>query len=133
MDPTMIAKDTPTGVFEQSGRLPEFIQSKARDTVIVFRPCLGTILDLVRSAPHDLALLCVHDSLPELRHLSERMEADAAARSIIFFHGGLHQSLRVFPLRWRLALIEGAAEAISAPGFWGPCRPPGSDGGFGVR
>jgi glycosyltransferase involved in cell wall biosynthesis len=96
--------------------LIDFIRSEARDAVIFFRPCPATIRGLVASAPAPgkLALLCAHDSLTELRELIRQTEIEAEPQSIVFFHGGITKSLRVFPLRWRLALIAGPAGAISS-------------------
>ena len=59
-------------------------------------------------------MLCAHDSLAELRELIRQTEIEAGPQSIVFFHGGITKSLRVFPLRWRLAVITGAAEEISS-------------------
>jgi glycosyltransferase involved in cell wall biosynthesis len=91
------------------------VQSEVQDAVLVFRPSPATLLSIANLAPDPgaLALLCVHDSLAELRKLIGQTNMEAATQSIVYFHGGVTQSLRTFPLRWRLALLEGAAEGIS--------------------
>jgi glycosyltransferase involved in cell wall biosynthesis len=96
--------------------LIDFIRSEARDAVIFFRPYLATVRALVESTPaiRELALLCAHDSLAELRELIRRTEIETERQSIVFFHGRITESLRVFPLRWRLALISGPAGGISS-------------------
>jgi glycosyltransferase involved in cell wall biosynthesis len=96
--------------------LIDFIRSEVRDAVIFFRPCPATVRMLVEYAPAagELALLCAHDSLAELRELLRQTEIETGPQSIVFFHGGITKSLRVFPLRWQLALITGPAEEISS-------------------
>ena len=94
----------------------DFIRSEVRDAVIFFRPCPAMLPVLLESAPAagELALLCAHDSLAELRDLIQQTVIEAWSQSIVFFHSGITKSLRVFPLRWRLALISGPAEEISS-------------------
>jgi len=96
--------------------LIDFIRSEVRDAVILFRPCPAMLPVLVESAPAagELALLCAHDSLAELRDLIQQTVIEAWSQSIVFFHSGITKSLRIFPLRWRLALISGPAEDISS-------------------
>src|SRR5438874_4895786 len=96
--------------------LTDFIRSEVRDAVIFFRPRPATIRVLIESAPAvgELAFLCAHDSLTELRELIRQTEIEAGSQSIVFFHGGITESLRAFPLRWRLALITGPAGEISS-------------------
>jgi glycosyltransferase involved in cell wall biosynthesis len=96
--------------------LSDFIRSEVRDAVIFFRARPATIRVLIEAAPAagELALLCAHDSLTELSELIRQTEIEAGPQSIVFFHGGITKSLRVFPLRWRLALITGPAEEISS-------------------
>jgi len=108
--------DAPHMAPTSDSTLIDFIRSEARDAVIFFRPCPATIRGLVGSAPAPgkLALLCAHDSLTELRELIRQTEIEAEPQSMVFFHGGITKSLRVFPLRWRLALIAGPAGAISS-------------------
>ena len=85
--------------------LIDFIRSEVRDAVIFFRPCPAMLPVLVESAPvaGELALLCAHDSLAELRDLIQQTVIEAWSQSIVFFHSGITKSLRIFPLRWRLA------------------------------
>jgi len=108
--------DAPVPAPTSDSTLIDFIRPEVRDAVIFFRPCPATIRGLVESAPApgELALLCAHNSLAELRELIRQTEFEAGPQSIVFFHGGITQSLRVFPLRWRLALIAGPAEEISS-------------------
>jgi len=108
--------DAPIVAPTPDGTLIDFIRSEVRDGVIFFRPCPATIRLVVESAPapEELALLCAHDSLAELRELIRQTETEAGPQSIVFFHGGITKSLRVFPLRWRLAVITGPAEEISS-------------------
>ena len=106
--------DVPIVAPTPDSTLIDFIRSEVRDAVIFFRPRPATIQALVKSvpAPGELALLCAHDSLAELRELIRQTEIEAWPQSIVFFHGGITKSLREFPLRWRLALITGPAEEI---------------------
>src|SRR4029077_10582354 len=96
--------------------LIDFIRSEVRDAVIFFRPRSATLRATVEAAPAagELALLCAHDSLAELRELIRQTENEAGPQPIVFFHGGITRSLRIFPLRWRLALITGPAGEISS-------------------
>jgi glycosyltransferase involved in cell wall biosynthesis len=112
----MTSGDKPKMAPTPDSALTDFIRPEVRDAVIFFRPSSSTMQALVESAPApgELALLCAHDSLAELRELIRQTEIEAGPQSIVFFHGGIAESLRVFPLRWRLAVITGAAEEISS-------------------
>jgi glycosyltransferase involved in cell wall biosynthesis len=96
------------------GMLVELIHAEMRDAVVFFRPCPATIRQAIESAavPSQLALLCVHDSLTELRELIHETGIEATTQPIVFFHGSITGALRVFPLRWRMALIVGSAEKV---------------------
>jgi len=108
--------DAPFLASTPDSTLIDFIRSEVRDSVIFFRPRPATIRVLVESVPAagELALLCAHDSLAALRDLIRQTEIEAGPQSIVFFHGRITKSLRIFPLRWRLALITGPAEEISS-------------------
>src|SRR5271165_3180826 len=97
-DDRMIFGDAPVLAPTSDSTLIGFIRPEVRDAVIFFRPCPATIRGLVESAPApgELALLCAHNSLAELRELIRQTEFEAGPQSIVFFHGGITQSLRVF-------------------------------------
>jgi hypothetical protein len=112
----MTFRDGPIGAHLLDRTVIDFVRSEIRDAVILLRPCPEALRDIVRAAaaPGGLALLCAHDSLPELQDLIRQVSVEAASQSVVFFHGGISQALRAFPLRWRLALLEGPARESSA-------------------
>src|SRR6202011_5729966 len=95
--------DAPIVAPTPDGTLIDFIRSEVRDGVIFFRPCPATIRLVVESAPapEELALLCAHDSLAELRELIRQTETQAGPPPILFFHHGVFQSIAGFLPRQR--------------------------------
>src|SRR6266849_1744695 len=93
--------DAPIVAPTPDSMLIDFIRSEVRDAVIFFPPCPDTLRVLVESSPPtaELALLCAHDALPALRDLTRQAKTEAWSQSIVFFHSGITNSLRIFPLR----------------------------------
>jgi hypothetical protein len=71
--------DAPIVAPALNSTLIDFIRSEVRDTVIFFRPCPAMFPVLVESAPAtgELALLCAHDSLAELRDVIQQTVTEA--------------------------------------------------------
>ena len=110
----MTAGNIPALASADRETLTSSFQCEVRDAVLVFRPCPSTLRELANLAPDPsaLALLCIQDLLADLQECVGQTDFGIAAQSIVFFYGGLGQSLRSFPLRWQLAFLEGPAERV---------------------
>jgi len=94
--------------------LEAVVLQRAQDAVLLIRPSLKMLGDLLALAPEpaSLAIVCIDEDLASCRELVAQSALLDRHQSVIVYHGALRDVLRDVPFRWQLAVIEGSGSTL---------------------